>query len=164
MFCPKCKSEYIKGYTHCKKCDVDLIDELPQEPKEENAPSIDLVKIRYSPNSIDTAMAMDLLRQNNIPCLSKYREAGEYLSISAGFSVFGEDIFVDRKNVQAALDLLNDWDKNREAAEVEPDDTDYRGIPFFQRPGIAIRITLAFSAVSVTVAIIMWIVDFFKNY
>ena len=165
MYCPKCKSEYIEGYTHCKKCDVDLVDELPEEPcKREEAPSVEPVKIRYAPNAIDAEMTMDLLRQNGIPCFRQHREAGEYLSISMGFSVFGEDIYVDRKNAQAALDLLNDWDKNRETADAEPDDTDYRHVPFFQRPGVAIRITLAFSAVSAIAMLIMAIVNFLKYH
>jgi len=33
MFCPKCKSEYRKGITKCPECNVDLVDELPPEPK-----------------------------------------------------------------------------------------------------------------------------------
>jgi hypothetical protein len=30
MFCPKCKSEYRPGFTHCVDCDVDLVSELPK--------------------------------------------------------------------------------------------------------------------------------------
>jgi len=31
MFCPVCKYEYRRGFTHCNDCDVDLVDALPQE-------------------------------------------------------------------------------------------------------------------------------------
>lgn len=31
MFCPKCKAEYRRGFTHCSDCDVDLVEELPEE-------------------------------------------------------------------------------------------------------------------------------------
>jgi hypothetical protein len=30
MFCPKCKAEYRRGFTHCVDCDVDLVSELPK--------------------------------------------------------------------------------------------------------------------------------------
>lgn len=34
-WCPVCKNEYVEGKTHCPDCDVDLVDELPEESEEE---------------------------------------------------------------------------------------------------------------------------------
>jgi hypothetical protein len=31
MICPQCKAEYRPGFTHCVDCDVDLVDELPND-------------------------------------------------------------------------------------------------------------------------------------
>jgi hypothetical protein len=31
MFCPQCKAEYRRGFTHCSDCDVDLVEKLPEE-------------------------------------------------------------------------------------------------------------------------------------
>ncbi|HEV2615742.1 MAG TPA: hypothetical protein VGU63_03925 [Candidatus Acidoferrales bacterium] len=31
MFCPICKYEFRRGFTHCNDCDVDLVDALPSE-------------------------------------------------------------------------------------------------------------------------------------
>lgn len=31
MFCPVCKYEFRRGFTHCNQCDVDLVDALPPE-------------------------------------------------------------------------------------------------------------------------------------
>ena len=31
MFCPECKTEYRSGFTHCVDCDVDLVQQLPEE-------------------------------------------------------------------------------------------------------------------------------------
>ena len=33
-WCPICKNEYVEGKTHCPDCDVDLVEELSQEPEE----------------------------------------------------------------------------------------------------------------------------------
>jgi hypothetical protein len=33
MFCPKCKTEYRPGFTHCPDCDVDLVSELPPDAR-----------------------------------------------------------------------------------------------------------------------------------
>lgn len=32
-WCPVCKNEYIEGRTHCPDCDVDLVEELSEEPE-----------------------------------------------------------------------------------------------------------------------------------
>lgn len=34
MFCPKCKSEYRPGFTRCAECGVELVDRLPEEPRQ----------------------------------------------------------------------------------------------------------------------------------
>jgi hypothetical protein len=31
MFCPQCKAEYRSGFTHCVDCDVDLVQESPEQ-------------------------------------------------------------------------------------------------------------------------------------
>jgi hypothetical protein len=33
LFCPKCHAEFRPGFTRCDECDVELVDELPREPK-----------------------------------------------------------------------------------------------------------------------------------
>jgi len=38
MFCPVCKYEFRRGFTHCNQCDVDLVDALPQEEEVNHAP------------------------------------------------------------------------------------------------------------------------------
>ncbi|MFB0920019.1 MAG: DUF2007 domain-containing protein [Oscillospiraceae bacterium] len=169
MFCPKCKSEYIEGYTHCKKCDVDLVEQLPDEPHEhkvkdtcDHLPSIDLVAVKYVSNAIDAEMMMEILRNNGIPCFRKSREAGGYLSISAGFSVFGEDIYVDRKNAQAALDLLDDWDENRAPTQEEFDEH-YGNAPAYNRRRAAARVFSIFFAAASIIGLIVSAIFLLKS-
>ncbi len=165
MYCPKCKSEYIEGYTHCKKCDVDLVDELPEEPHEHKAkdnylPSIDPVAVKYVSNAVDAEMMMEILRNEGIPCFRKSREAGGYLSISMGFSIFGEDIYVDKENAQAALDILDGWDVVCETSVEETDSPNepnehYDNTPSYKRHRLAARI-FAFSSVALTIFVLLY--------
>jgi hypothetical protein len=38
MFCPVCKYEFRRGFTHCNTCDVDLVDALPPEEEIDHSP------------------------------------------------------------------------------------------------------------------------------
>lgn len=66
-----------------------------------------LVKIKSVANNIEAELIMNLLKNNNIQCLKKSREAGDYMNIYMGYSIFGEDIYVNDKDCDAALELLN---------------------------------------------------------
>ena len=50
-YCPKCRGEYREGYTRCKECDADLVEQLPEEREErvEGKPPVDYVqRVRFS--------------------------------------------------------------------------------------------------------------------
>lgn len=138
MFCPKCKSEYIAGYTHCKKCDVDLVDALPEEaPVDEDEFFLVPVCVRTVSNHIEAEMIMDILRQNGIPCYREYLEAGEYLRLYMGYSIYGENIFVDWDACDAASELLDDWDLIRTVESTPDEQYEPCGKPrFFKRPAV----------------------------
>jgi hypothetical protein len=38
MFCPVCKYEFRRGFTHCNTCDVDLVETLPSEEEVDHSP------------------------------------------------------------------------------------------------------------------------------
>ena len=38
MFCPVCKYEFRRGFTHCNQCDADLVETLPAEEEIDHAP------------------------------------------------------------------------------------------------------------------------------
>ncbi len=154
MFCPKCKSEYIEGYTHCKKCDVDLVDELPEEAAVDEEEFLFVpVCIRSVSNHIEAEMIIELLRQNGIPCYREYLEAGEYLRIYMGYSIYGEDIFVDWDDYDAASDLLDDWDVTRETYAEESDrpeetmepEEPYENTPSYKRRNSAAKFFAIFT-------------------
>ena len=162
MFCPKCRSEFREGFTRCEKCGVELVDRLPEKPggrKEISSgglringklPPVELVGVRFAPSRTEAEMIMDILRQNNIPCFGQPREAGAFTTVYMGYSVYGEDIYVDRKNVGAALELLADWDMNKGTGEGAAEEEPYVNTSSFKRRNMAARtFALIFSVVSV---------------
>lgn len=36
MYCPVCRGEFQEGYTYCKKCNVELVDDLPPVEERDN--------------------------------------------------------------------------------------------------------------------------------
>lgn len=38
MFCPVCRYEFRRGFTHCNTCDMDLVDALPPEEEIDHTP------------------------------------------------------------------------------------------------------------------------------
>lgn len=66
--CPNCRMEYRSGFTHCIDCDVDLVDTLPLEERQqgESESSTDLVELASFPNSSEAEMIRELLEDNDI--------------------------------------------------------------------------------------------------
>jgi hypothetical protein len=67
MFCPQCKAEYRGGFTRCSDCDVDLVDQLPVEPRHD----VELVVIRTFPSVIEAELAKNALGAAGIEAVLK---------------------------------------------------------------------------------------------
>ncbi len=106
MFCPKCKAEYKAGITHCPDCDVDLVDEIPEEKP------VQLVKIFESADPGLTAIIKSILDDASI----EYHVTGDNMQsiLGAKFEfAFGADIgnvvfMVREEDVSTATELLKE--------------------------------------------------------
>jgi hypothetical protein len=151
MYCPNCKREYEAGLTVCPDCNKDLMAPLL---KNEEEYSMNPVKVTSAANNIDAGLIMNLLINNNIPCFKKDNGAGGYMNVYMGYSVYGEDIYVDKKDYEAALDLINSLEPDKESMDTESVDEDsidkksmdkeeyqdeYK-LPFYKNPRIVARI------------------------
>ncbi len=151
MYCPNCKKEYETGITVCPDCNKDLKTLLPEE---DEVYSTDPVKVTSAANDIDAGLIMNLLINNNIPCFKKDNGAGGYMNVYMGYSVYGEDIYVDRRDYEAALELINSLKPDKVSMDTESVDMDtideksidqeeyqdeYK-IPFYKNPRIIARI------------------------
>ncbi|SHK72506.1 Putative signal transducing protein [Anaerocolumna jejuensis DSM 15929] len=148
MYCPNCKKEYESGITVCPDCKKELTAQLPEDDEVYSAAS-DPVKVTSAANDIDAGLIMNLLINNNIPCFKKDIGAGGYMNVYMGYSVYGEDIYVDRKDYEAALDLIGSLEPDKEsvenesidkeAIETEEDQAEYK-LPFYKNPRVVARI------------------------
>jgi hypothetical protein len=90
MFCPKCSTEYEKGFKECSDCKVQLVETLPKEPdhnpngkfieilRTSNASDIPLIEATLTAENIEYFMegeAMNLYRPDAPPVLLMATEA-----------------------------------------------------------------------------------------
>ena len=87
-----------------------------------NPPLKDLELLTTVNDRIYQAMLESVLSDNEIPYLSKERGSGAAVKVITGFSMFGTDIFVLKKDIERAkelLELLN---------AIPEDDAEYSGL------------------------------------
>jgi hypothetical protein len=68
MFCPKCRGEYRAEFTHCKRCDKNLVDKL--DPLSDTKPMeyeyAEMVTIAETSELFDIALARGALESAHI--------------------------------------------------------------------------------------------------
>lgn len=106
MFCPKCRTEYRKGFSRCADCDVDLVMELPPEP----GPSeeyVELVTLKTYSSRHEAELAKGFLASQGVNAVVSGDDYGGIhpgLSFSTGvrLSVSEEDVETARRIFQEA--------------------------------------------------------------
>lgn len=70
-YCPVCRYEYVKSMTTCPDCDVNLVDELPEEiVEEEHEPEIineETVAIYTAEAGLEASIIRGILDEAGIP-------------------------------------------------------------------------------------------------
>ena len=93
MFCPKCNSEYVPGYTFCSDCQVALVGAVPEpEPKARKrlrrakshdltAEPLNLVTVLASGDPVLMGIIKSLLQSAEIPFIVKGEGLGDVLGL-----------------------------------------------------------------------------------
>lgn len=105
----------------------------------------ELVKIYSAPDAINGEMIKNLLHNEGIECYRKELETGNYMNIYMGFSVFGEDIYVNALDEQAAREILQVLEPDEQDVEDESleDDLNQR-VPFYKNKRFVVWFLIAF--------------------
>lgn len=99
------------------------------------------VKLKGAVNNIEAELIINLLHNNDITCYKKSKGSGGYMNIYMGYSVYGEDIYVDKSDYEKAKQLLNEISDVQELIP-EEEDKENTPIPFYKKPRIIARILL----------------------
>jgi hypothetical protein len=102
MFCPKCRAEYIEGFSTCADCNVDLVEDLP--PLEEEQPEfINYVELLATYNPADIVFLKSLLESEGI----QYFFKGEHFMYMRPLAD-PVRLMVRQDQVDDAFDLVKD--------------------------------------------------------
>jgi len=104
MFCPKCRTEYRKGFTKCSDCEIPLVDELPPEasPEPELRPDyVNYVHLLSTCNLADIALIKSVLDGEGIVYYFQ-GESFTYLMAQPTKLMVNED------DIERAKELINE--------------------------------------------------------
>lgn len=174
MYCPTCKRVYQEGLTLCSDCGTELQDGMP-EMDSVRLEAMKPVKLTTVIHNYDAGIILNLLHNNCIPCLKKDKFTGGYMNLLMGYSVYGQDIYVDEKDYERALELIKileptkalednadtstpvtNGSSDHEAFEQDTVDEDNSVYPaFYRNPSIVARIILGFMVAGAIIGIII---------
>lgn len=119
MYCPKCRTEYTKGFTTCTDCEIPLVSALSSESS--STPPSEYVKFinLYSPqNEIELSMLRSILDSESISYFIRNDNFGS-LEVGPHIGLFNAKMIrVQDDQYEKAKELLNDYlEKTREQVE-----------------------------------------------
>lgn len=149
MICPNCKSEYKDGITSCKECKIPFIGIDNQESGDDGElDAIKPVKLTSVANELEANMLLSYLKDYGIACYKKDKNIGGYMNIYMGYSIFGEEIYVDEDNYELAKDLLDSMESSEEP------ELNYK-VPFYKNKTIVARIILIAMVIGLVCSVIL---------
>ncbi|WP_027340376.1 putative signal transducing protein [Halonatronum saccharophilum] len=116
-WCPKCKLEYRDGYDQCSDCGESLVDSIDGKGQKENEEKKFVLLMDI--NQREGEVIRSLLEAHGIEVRSQFNEAGAYLDIYMGGSVFGIKLFVKEGQLKEAKEILGSQVEKEEFGEYE---------------------------------------------
>lgn len=103
------------------------------------------VKIYSAPDAISGEMIRNLLHNEGIECYKKELETGNFMNIYMGYSVFGEEIYVNAVDEKAAREILKvlEPEHQEDGGDLTEEDI-YHNVPFYKNRRILVWIFLSF--------------------
>jgi hypothetical protein len=110
MYCPKCRTEFRKGFKTCSDCGVPLVAELPPEPPPPPAPEYVKFVNLYSPkNETELSLIKSILDSEEISYFVRNDNFGS-LEVGPHIGLYnGKMIQVQDDQYEKAKELLSDY-------------------------------------------------------
>ena len=75
------------------------------------------VKVYSAADKVEAGMLMNLLEGNGIPSFKQGPGIGGFMEIKYGFSIYGQDIYVDEQDAERAMELIQEVMSNVEVPD-----------------------------------------------
>lgn len=110
MYCPKCRTEYRKGFSTCADCNIPLVPDLPSEPLPPPAPEYVKYTDLYSPqNEIELSFLKSILDSEGISYFIRNDNFGS-LEVGPHIGLFNAKMIeVQDDQYEKAKELLTDY-------------------------------------------------------
>jgi len=102
-FCPKCQAEYREGFTVCKDCEVNLVDELTPENIIYDLSEAEMVPLAYFKTPAEAQMVHELLEKRGVR--SMVQGASDTIAAVSGFTEVS--VLVDERDVPRAKEIFD---------------------------------------------------------
>ena len=102
MYCPKCRTEYRKGFTTCADCEIPLVEELPPEP-EQKPEYVEYAHLLSTYNLSDIALIKSVFDGEDIIYYFQ-GESFTYLMVQP------TKLMVSKDDIERAKELIMDLD------------------------------------------------------
>lgn len=107
MFCPECRSEYQRGYTHCAGCGVALVRELQPDSAESNAED-EPITVFNAINGSEASLVKSLLEGSGLEPMM-FDENFSNIDPPAAIIIGGIKVTVPRSQEKLALEILEEY-------------------------------------------------------
>lgn len=102
-FCPNCRDEYVAGIKLCAECQLELVDELPQE----RHTNVKWALLHALPGPVYAEMVKEALENEGIPCLiQKDALASAYGTQGTGMGGAETTLFVPEDRIEESKRIL----------------------------------------------------------
>lgn len=106
MYCPKCRSEYRKGFTRCGECGCPLVERLPDELGSDPRAHIEPRFLCEAANDFEAELILAKLKAEGIFAFKRYRGSDSYNKILLGRAILGVEILVSESDFAEAQDIV----------------------------------------------------------
>lgn len=151
-WCPRCKAEYREGFDICSDCKCKLVPELKikdSETHDVDTPAF----LTTADNDVYADIIESKLKSFGIPVIKRHREAGGYMKVLMGSTIFGVDLLVPSRLLDDAKKIVA---REMPHSLAETEDKEMGGSVQRKRRARA-RIILLFLAPGILTAIVLLI-------